>query len=49
MVPALRRVKVVEEQLVAERSETQKVEQDLVREIKERKMAEQAAARAALT
>ena len=40
LIPALRRVKVVEEQLVAERSETQKVEQDLVREIKERKMAE---------
>jgi len=40
LIPSLRRVKVVEEQLVAERQETFKVEQDLVKEIKERKMSD---------
>jgi hypothetical protein len=37
LIPSLRRVKVLEEQLISERSETHKVETELVKEIKDRK------------
>jgi hypothetical protein len=40
LIPALRRVKMLEEQLVQERDETSKVQQELVKEIKDRKIAD---------
>jgi hypothetical protein len=40
LVPSLRRVKMLEEQLVQERDETQKVRLELVKEIKERKVSD---------